>query len=95
MWFSKQKYQVLDEQEFKPFTEDDGSERSQSPLNVRFRDDSLPRKYWKYVVWLSIANFFVLLASTTLFISWYTGGFRGRNALLKATSFYCKLFRQE
>ncbi|KAE8446179.1 hypothetical protein EG329_012404 [Mollisiaceae sp. DMI_Dod_QoI] len=90
MWFSKsQKYTALEDQEAKLLHQDNSSLESIPRQNERKnQDDFLPRRYWRYIIYVSIIDIILLATSSTLFLSWFTNTPHGRNALLKATSFY-------
>lgn len=97
MWsFLRKKYTVLEDQEAKPLQNEDGGCNSAtlSPSSISgfdFQDDRLPVSYWKYIVWLSIFNAICLIASVSLFISWFKHQTTGMNAVLKQSSFFCRM----
>lgn len=96
MWFfQRRRYEVLEDQEIKSLQKDNevSDSRALAP-STSFRSDSqhslLLRKYWSYMIWMSIFNGVCLILSSLLFIYWFKNQFTGMNALLKKSSFWSK-----
>lgn len=90
MWFSKsQKYHALEDQESKPLQQDNSSSESlQQSQPTTAKDDFIPPQHYRYIIPLTIINIILVFISLTLFLTWFLNAPHGRNALLKATSYY-------
>jgi hypothetical protein len=90
-FFHRTNYYPLVDQDSKLLKQDNGSSNSvKQRSNPSFYDDWLPRRYWKFALWLTVFNVICILSSVSAISLGLSDQVAGRNALLEHTSFYCK-----